>query len=483
MVNAKAVNIIRGLNRKELLKFEKFIDSPYFNSNTKLKKLYKILKNFYPDFESPQCNKENIYKYVYDKENFSDEKLRKLFSDLYKLAEKYLVVLNLERNRMDYSKLLLEELDSRKIDNVYLSKYNEAAEYLNKIGYHYQIFLRSHELKWQNVSFHLSRGEQFKLPPEIFERSEQLIFYFLSDLFITLNDIDMNKLNFNYAHPQNLPQKFVDNLNMESIYKYIRENDFRNKEIFSLYYFAFLMNKHFDNEHYFFQLKKSLDANIDKLNKPGKMNFVLLMINYCNLKMKKSNNLEFEKEKLILYDKLIKYELYDSNYFRTDVFLNIFMTYLRHGKVAEANTFIEDNIRSINPAHSKSLISLCKASILFETGKYQESLAIAAKIRSNMLFIKIYLRKLLMKIDYELHEFDTTKDSANNYRQFIVGTKIIGETNKNILLEFIRNYNDLIKLKIDNTDGFMMRELKKKIDTISDGLDREWFTKKIESIG
>jgi len=486
MTNTKALNIIKSFSRKELLKFEKFLSSPYYNNNKNLEKLFMLLKKYYPEFNSEQLNKKSIYESIYGKTKFKEDNLRKLFSDLYKLAEKFLAVLNLEESKIFYNKHLLEELDKRNLDNIYRSKYKEAFEYLEHSGFHYQIFLYLHELKWQNVSFHLSRGEQFSLPSEIFSRSEQIIFYFLSDLFITLNDIDANRMNFNYEHTNNLPQKFLDCLDIKSLIKYIEQNDFKNKEIFMLYYYSFLMNQNFDDEKYFYRTRSLLDKNFDKLNKQGKMNFVILLINYCNFKNKSSKkvNDEMIKASIELYDILIKHELYSNNnsFFRTDIFLNIFITYLKYRDTNEASSFLKRNIKAINPSHSENIISLCTAMTLFEEGKFKESLSIASQLNWNFIIFKLNLRKLLMKLNFELNEFDEIKDALNNYRHFVTESGSISDVIKNNNLEFIKNYNDLLKIKNNGKDEFTLKVLIENIKKMNDILDRNWFTKKIRLI-
>jgi len=115
MINYKAINILKGLTKKEILRFEKFLLSPFYNNNKKLLLLYNYLRKFYPEFDSSSFTKENIYRHVFGNDIFSDENLRKLFSDFYKLGEKYLVTLNLEKNKFDYDRYLLDDLTGEKL--------------------------------------------------------------------------------------------------------------------------------------------------------------------------------------------------------------------------------------------------------------------------------------------------------------------------------------------------------------------------------
>ncbi|MDQ3019081.1 MAG: hypothetical protein M3R36_00695 [Bacteroidota bacterium] len=484
MNNYKAVQMLKGMTKKELSRFEKFLLSPFYNNDEKLLELFKVLEKHFPSFSSPEFNKKSIYKIIYGIEKYSDQKLRKLFSGFYKMAEKFLVAISLEENPFEYDKFLLSELDSRKIDNLFLLKYNDTINSLNDSGFHYQTFLNYFFLKWLYTSYHLDRGEQYKVPPVIFERTEQLIFFFLSDLFLSITDIETNEREFNYFHHDNLPGHFIDNINLESIYNYIQQHDYKNKELFSMYYYSFLMKKNFDNESYFFKLKNLVEDNLSRLTIHGKMNFILRLISYCNQKTRLNYNDKFESLKLDLYETYIRYELYkvNGNYFRTDTFFYLFTTYLDNHKISEAANFLEKNIKSINPAHSKNIISLCKSLLLFERGKYIESLSEASMVKSSIMFIKIDLRKLLLKINYELNDYDDNKDALNYFNHFLSLAKSIEEKKKNHLKDFAELYFELIKLKINNSDEMIFKKLNRGIENIIDLKDKEWFKKKIEEI-
>lgn len=484
MINFKALNILKGLTKKELLRFEKFLLSPFYNNNKNLLLLFNYLKKYHPDFDSISLTKKNIYAHVFSKAKFSDEKLRKLFSDFYKLGEKYLVTLNLEKNKFDYDRYLMDELDWRKIDNIFLSKFKEKEKQVENSDYHYQTFYYQYILKWQIVSFHLDRGEQFKIPEDVFERTEQLIFYFLSDLFISLNDIDVNKNTFNYNPTVNLPEKFLKFLDLDSLYQYIGQNNFKNKELFSMYYYLYLMNKNRNDESYFFKLRDLLEKNFNRLSINSRMHFILRMISNCNRYINLNKSVKFQGIKLELYDKILKHKLYktNQNYFRSDLFLNLFIEYISYKSIYEAELFFKENIKSINPAHIKKLQSLCKALLLFEEGKFSESLEICSTINSNLMTVKIILRKLLLKIFFELKDYDGNKDEIKNFRQFLSNSKLLNDIHKNSLLNFLKLFNDLVNLKNDSKDEFLRYTLMSNAKNIVDILDRDWLIKKTEEI-
>ncbi|MGH2575940.1 MAG: hypothetical protein ACRDFC_09610, partial [Ignavibacteria bacterium] len=271
MIHSKALEIIKGLSKIELHRFERFLESPFFNPNRKLPKLCRVLEKYYPEFDSAKFTKEDVFRRIYGNEKYNDARLRKVFSDLYKEAERFLVILKLDENKEMYHQILLGELDSRKLDNLFFLKYEESNEHLDKGGMQYDYFLEKHLLDWLKITFHLERGEQNKIALQIYERSEHLIFYFLSDLFLTLNDIHANRRGFNFSHEPDLPGKFIECLDVNSFFEFVNKYEIKNKVIVQLYFHAYLMNKNFDKEEYFFEFKKFAEENINKFNKFGQM--------------------------------------------------------------------------------------------------------------------------------------------------------------------------------------------------------------------
>src|SRR5262245_36499459 len=140
MIQSKAIDILRELKRKEFLQFGKHLESSAFTANKNLVKLYRHLKKDYPAFSSEKITKNSIYTSVYGNTHYNDTKARKLLSDLYKEAEKFIVILNALQKK-NYDKILLEELEVRKLDSLFISKYGEMNAYLDEGEKHYQYFM------------------------------------------------------------------------------------------------------------------------------------------------------------------------------------------------------------------------------------------------------------------------------------------------------------------------------------------------------
>ena len=122
MTNSNLVQLISKLTLTEFRELGEYIRSPFFNKNESVIKLYDYLKNFYPDFEKMNFEKEHVYKKIFPKVDYDDAFMRKLMFNLSKLSEDYLAYKNFSQDKFLYYSSLVKELSERKINKLYQKK-------------------------------------------------------------------------------------------------------------------------------------------------------------------------------------------------------------------------------------------------------------------------------------------------------------------------------------------------------------------------
>ncbi|RME92289.1 MAG: hypothetical protein D6772_17085, partial [Bacteroidetes bacterium] len=140
--NTKLVGVIRSLSRSERAQCRKFLQSPYFNSNRDLVKLFDAVDKLLQK-ERP-LEKEVLWQKL-RKEPYNDVRFRKYCSDLSKLLERYLAQIAFEADENQQQVFLLKSLKSRdeaeKLRNSVMRSAELLAEnppYLNVEFYLYQ---------------------------------------------------------------------------------------------------------------------------------------------------------------------------------------------------------------------------------------------------------------------------------------------------------------------------------------------------------
>lgn len=113
MYKSKLLRSLHILNAEDMKQLLPFLQSPYFNTNSNIVNLYRILNRYYPEFSSPRLRKEEVFKKLFPGKPYSHQQLLNLMSEFNALFEKYLIVKQLERKEMEQQKLLLEAYSER----------------------------------------------------------------------------------------------------------------------------------------------------------------------------------------------------------------------------------------------------------------------------------------------------------------------------------------------------------------------------------
>jgi len=490
MIQSKAIDIVKSFSKKDISDFAKFLESPYLNSNKNLLMLFSVLKKYYPSFEDIKLTKQAVFRYVYPGKQYDDRKLRKLFSDLYKETERFMVLSAAEKNKFVYNKLLLEELDSRKLDNLFIPKMEQYNTYLddtynNTDNLHYDYFLEKHLAEWKNVMFHLERGLQQKITHNIYKRTEYIIFYFLSDFFLSYQDNLSNKSRFNTKIDVDLGNEFLKNVNIPALFEFILKHDFEGKKALNAYYLAFLAFRHSENEKYYYEFKKYVTEHIDKFNEGTKRMVVINLINYCVRKKRTLKERWIRMELNDNYSMYIKHRLYrlsGENYFRSDLFLNIISNYFEIGKINEAEEFLSRNIDVIQPSHRKNIKALCSSLIEFEKGNFGLSLRESSKIKTNTYMYKYHIKYLNLKNHYELRNYDIGKEASNSFRKYVNNDEHMTDILRTKTNDFLEYYNTLWKYHEDRPKTDVIEETISSLKENSPIPEAMWLIKKLEEL-
>lgn len=485
MIQSKAIEIIKALSRKEFLQFGIYIESSAFTSNRKLTKLFSFLKKYYPDFSSPKFTKENMFRSVYGSIEYNDVKARKVLSDLYKEVEKFIVIKGALSERDVYTKVLLKEFDRRKLDNLFISSYDEYSMFLDKNKKNSDYFLEKFVTEWRNILFYMERGMQHKITKNIYKRIEYLIFFFICDLSLSLNDIDAHKISFNTELDINLANEFMSDLNHKKLFKYIEKNDFENKDIVYIYYLGYLATTNFGDERHYYSLKDFVLTNFNKFNEYSQRASLLPLINYCVRKVSIKDDLRFNQELYFYYNMYIKYRLYNisgKNYIRNDVLLNIFTNFFSISRTSEIKKFVEDNIVSIQPSHRKNMLAYANALMCFENKDFAHSLKNATLIKSNTQLYKDAIKILTLKNHFELKNYEIARECVNSYHNYLNEKKNITEIRRQKRLKFLSYYNMLWKHFEGKKVQLSLKELEADISKDNTFTESKWILEKVKEL-
>ncbi|MEZ4690333.1 MAG: hypothetical protein R3A12_09180 [Ignavibacteria bacterium] len=115
MESTLLIRILRSFTKNEIIRFDEFLRSPFYNKKPNAVKFFETLKKHAPDYKAEQVGKENIWKELYPGKKYNWGVLKNLIFDLTKLSEKFIEVIQYEDNSTEKNFLYLDALSKRKI--------------------------------------------------------------------------------------------------------------------------------------------------------------------------------------------------------------------------------------------------------------------------------------------------------------------------------------------------------------------------------
>ena len=125
MHKSKLIALIARFKQEELHWFQKFLNSPFYNSNKEHIALFKYIRKYYPQLDSPKLSKTITHQKLYPGQKFRPQKLRKAMHGLALLAEEFIAIRYLQKQPFEKKKLLISGLGERNCYDQFQKKTGE----------------------------------------------------------------------------------------------------------------------------------------------------------------------------------------------------------------------------------------------------------------------------------------------------------------------------------------------------------------------
>ena len=111
MHNYPVIKTLRIFSKQDMKEFDLFVQSPFFNTNQSVIKLFEQIKKHYPEFDDKMPDKRSLFEKSFGKIKYDDSFMRVTLFRLLELAKEFLVHRNLKRNHLLKETILLDELN------------------------------------------------------------------------------------------------------------------------------------------------------------------------------------------------------------------------------------------------------------------------------------------------------------------------------------------------------------------------------------
>jgi hypothetical protein len=490
MINTTLLNIIGKFSPKEIREFGEFIISPFFNKNENVIKLYSYIKKFHPEFSDKRLEKEYVYKKVFSKGVYNDGFMRTAIYNLGKLAEDFLAYVNFSKNELDKGINLLEELNERKLEKVFLKYYSEIESDLEREKHHdAEYFYMKYKIKEQMeeyMDWSKFKNKDFKnytLNTTTYIYDELTCFYItkaLNHYRFMLDKASYEQIDYDYS----LLDSIID-------YLLTKNNNYIKQIKIKLHLYEILIQKESKVEYYRI-LKDILVREKDSLSHSDRYSLHNILQAFC-IRKSYEGDTSYKKDRFELYKICVEQKLYIASehiYFDDLLFANITNSAATSGEFTWLENFIDGHQEQLSPENKDMVISYSFARMNFEKGAFVEALKCLNGIKTiKHIQFKLPIRDLTLMVLYELAEYSQAYYQIDSYRHFLTNNKnFLADSRYERINSFVKAYTKLIKLRdktksaVNSKISAETAKLKCELEKNSNIQERSWLLQKVSEL-
>lgn len=481
MLKGKIFIILRSFSDEDLKLFEQFLISPFLNKNTKAVDLFRILKKFHPGYQDKYLTKEYLFTELYGSIVYKESMIRNLLSDLNILGENYLSQMQFKSGD-SYDKNLIQELLKRKIYETALKKAELFEHKINSADCFDETYYNNKKFICECLS--LIKSDSTLIEKFRTEEIRSIVNLFLLSFFILSLHAVAEEQRSNIKHDLDFFRYILD------YFKY-KIADFDDTPLIQIYIHMALSIFNTGDKFNFIKAKELIGTNISTFDYVDKKNIYSVLQTICLVRYSKGL-MEYHKELLNIYMDMIENNCFsftgedsiDLNNYRNVVILSS-----KLGENDILKEFIIKNVSKVVCEDLKSIEYYSYAFLSFAEKDFERSMEFCSKIdysdifnsAADNVFYKNDIKVLMLKCLYELDLTENAFSFIDAHRHFINNSKIINVRNRLVYMNFLNNFTDLLKVKI-NGNVLNPEELKNKIIKNKDTVSYEWLLEKLDEM-
>ena len=477
MQSSKLVILFKSLSPEEFRRFQKFLNSPFYNYSKTLTAFYELLKKYYPNFDSTNLRKEKVWKKMFPNESFDEAKYWRLTSKLSILTERFMAVIELEKSPKEEKKLVINSFEKRNLNSFFEKEVNTFLKESKKEHFAESNFQSDKITVLEKLFYHLKNNKSEKaaeIPSKILNELDR--YYFQQRLKIS-GTLKGSESTLRKKHNTEISNFITKAINKHPEYQIPILIAYKNL-------YQFIENQ---NVNSYWDLKHSLLESFEILGAENQKYFYQQLINFV-IRYVNKGNAEFRKENFELYKLGIEKKwLFENNSFSDITFTNIASLGANLKEFVWTKNFIENYAKFLNAEKRENAKVLSLGYVLFHQKNYwgvidlflnQKFTTRPDLLRSKTLLLQSYFELTLEDDTF----FELFHSYSKSYEKFIRRDTVFSEKRMNAYLNFILLVRRVLKLK---ANLLWNEKEKKKIENRikkEDSILKNWLEIRLESI-
>lgn len=449
MKNTKLSELLNSFSSADFRKFGVFLRSAYCNRNIHIIKFYSVLRKNRKNGEV-SYNKEKTHNLLFPGEQYDNQRLRSLESELTQLGSDYLFFESNKLHSAEKEVSLLKLYRERQMHKNFeysIGKINKLFESPVEKDWHY--FCLKLRVKYEEIT---KKSDDHKVSlSNYFEEADQ----YSDKLFLHLKLSILNSMNNRSLITSS---GFGNTWWFSAVNRYINNNILQIERNEKSIYLEFLISQmKLSGESCWYD--KFMNFVITSMHEFQDDNLKYIMGTFTGYHIDLISKVGFSENFRIFFrdlKRLVENGIYLNQriIFHTE-FMNVIITAASFSEFQWVEEFRKRYLPKVNTEFFTEVEKLSEAYVLFGRKMYKEAVYVLSKIKSTTSYFYGYIKVLNIKCYYELGQIDNLLHSLEAFKKFIQRKKqkrVFDTSNFNMVqvmykLIDLRNSNDANELR------------------------------------
>jgi len=469
MKKSQLINILRTFSPKDIREMRKWLHSPTHNQRQDVIQLFEyFFKNNHLEKED-SLEKPIVFSRIFPKETYDDARMRQTMFFLLKSIEEFLTYQELGNDTIHNEITLAKVFRQRKLDKLYQKSLKKLKTHINEFELKNSTFFQNQfQIEAEEYAYlRNAKRAEFNLQ----ELSDSFDIYFITN--------KLRQIVLMAAHQNVYKTDYQIGL-LDEILEHAQLEKFIAIPAVAIYFYGYKTITEKENESHFQKLKEQIKNHGHTFPLFEIRDIYLMTINYCigrmNTGKEKFIREAFELYKLGFEKKII----IENEQITRATFHNVISIGLKLEEYEWVENFINSNQQYLLEDHRQGFVYYSLARVHYARKNYNQAMKLLVQeVHFDDIIINLSSKVILLKMYYELEEFDVLDSLLESMRTYIQRKKMLGY-HKNNYKNIVRITKKL--LKVTPYSSAKKEKLREELNSISPLTEREWLKTQLEKI-
>ncbi|MEM1356568.1 MAG: hypothetical protein AAGF89_00110 [Bacteroidota bacterium] len=462
------IQVYRALDKSDLRRLGKWLDSPIHNNRDDVRALHAY---FVGDpnrlIKTSALGKTRIWKRIFPQETFDDARLRQTFHWALKATEGYLAYENWTRTPIQPQLALINELRRRGVSDVMYRCLGKASQLQVKNLVRNEFYFRN-QYQLEVEKDHYRDFFNLRETPRFQEIADTLdVTYLIEKLQASWNMLFHQKV-----YRTQFKVRFLD-----EVVHYVQQLDLDKYPVLAIHYYGYRgLTEEDEHGENIARLRDKVSQYGDLLNDKDLRYVYLMAINLCIANANRGRD-SYVRESFEWYRLGLEKDVISEDGLMTRAtYLNVVNNALKLKEYDWTHNFIEQYTHQLEEDIRENTEYFARARLGYELKDYNTAMPLLVQVDFKHPVYNILAKTLLLKIYYELDEFDALDSQVDSMTTYI-RRKELSDLHRN-------NFNSVARLtrqlsRLNPLDKQKKEVLRKRIEETSPLTEKKWLLEQL----